>query len=152
MVSIQPSLMRVPVSRGTSSWSPVPSSPIAGTRRAATSQAGRRLRGEGRPDGAGRSWSGVVTGRACPMRPRVALIGVGAEITDGHPAPSALETLAEVGAPVTHTDQDGGPWSYRTGTVTACAEACGVASWTDGTFTGTEPRSATSSVTDGHFD
>jgi len=41
------------------------------------------------------------------VRPRVALIGVGADNTYGHPTPSALETLAEVGATVTRTDQDG---------------------------------------------
>jgi len=41
------------------------------------------------------------------VAPRVALIGVGADNSYGHPTPSALETLAEVGATVTRTDQDG---------------------------------------------
>ena len=41
------------------------------------------------------------------VRPRVALIGVGADNTYGHPTPSALETLAEVGAAVARTDRDG---------------------------------------------
>ena len=41
------------------------------------------------------------------VSPRVALIGVGADNGYGHPRASALETLAEVGATVTRTDEDG---------------------------------------------
>ena len=37
----------------------------------------------------------------------MALIGVGADNTFGHPSPSALTLLAETGAVVLRTDQDG---------------------------------------------
>lgn len=49
------------------------------------------------------------------VAPRLALVGVGAENTYGHPTPEALVTLGEVGAVVTRTDQDGdAAWSPGT--------------------------------------
>jgi competence protein ComEC len=41
------------------------------------------------------------------VRPRLAVISVGAHNTYGHPAPATLATLARAGVPVRRTDRDG---------------------------------------------
>jgi competence protein ComEC len=41
------------------------------------------------------------------LRPRVALIGVGADNDYGHPAPSALALLRQIGALALRSDQQG---------------------------------------------
>ena len=48
-----------------------------------------------------------VAGLAEAVRPRIALIGVGADNPFGHPAPAAVQAWQEVGATV-YTTQDNG--------------------------------------------